>query len=150
MVLGDLGAILGGLGAVLGDLGAVLGRSWALFGPLGALLRPLGDLKGSQKGPKIDPKSIQKSIRKSIRNRVGSGTARIALELRLPMFQRGRKVAAPQIRSAPKTINPAKYLISTPLSIFLVVLVMVLVLLGVVWVAFKLVVRVVASHYGDY
>ena len=116
---GGLGRSWGGLGRSWGDLGAVLGRSWALFGPLGALLRPLGDLKGSQKAPKIDPKSIKKSIRKSIRNRVGSGTARIALELRLPMFQRGRKVSANQIPAAPKTINPAIDMISSNLSIYL-------------------------------
>ena len=97
----------------LGGLGALFGHSWALFGPLGALLRPLGNLKGSQKAPKIDPKSIKKSIRKSIRNRVGSGTARIALELRLPMFQRGRKGNGPQIRPPPKTIKTAIDMISS-------------------------------------
>ena len=64
---------------------------------------------------------MQKSIKKSIRNRAGSGTAKIALDLRLPTFQRGRNLTGTQIQSAPKTINPAKDLISTPLSILIFV-----------------------------
>ena len=114
---GGLGRSWGGLGRSWGGLGAIWGGLGAVLEGLGALLRPLGDLKGSQKAPKIDPKSIKKSIRKSIRNRVGSGTARIALELRLPMFQRGRKGAANQIYPAPKTIKTAIDMISSNLSI---------------------------------
>ena len=119
MVLGDLGWSWGGLGAVLGDLGAVLGGLGAVLEGLGALLRPLGDLKGSQKAPKIDPKSTKNRSQNRSKNRVGSGTARIALELRLPMFQRGRKVNGNQIRAPPKTINPAIDMISSNLSIYL-------------------------------
>ncbi len=115
MVLGDLGWSWGGLGAVLGDLGAVLGGLGAVLEGLGALLRPLGDLKGSQKAPKIDPKSTKNRSQNRSKNRVGSGTARIALELRLPMFQRGRNVAANQIPPPPKTINPAIDMISSNL-----------------------------------
>ena len=114
---GGLGRSWGGLGRSWGGLGAIWGGLGAVLEGLGALLRPLGDLKGSQKAPKIDPKSTKNRSENRSKNRVGSGTARIALELRLPMFQRGRKGNGNQIQSAPKTINPAKDLISTPLSI---------------------------------
>ena len=76
-VLGPSWGILGRSWAVLGALGAVLGRSW---GVLGRSWAALGATFGG-------PKSIQKSIRKPTRNRAGSGSAKIALELRLYWFQ---------------------------------------------------------------
>ena len=116
---GGLGRSWGGLGRSWGGLGAIWGGLGAVLEGLGALLRPLGDLKGSQKAPKIDPKSTKNRSENRSKNRVGSGTARIALELRLPMFQKGRNVTAPQIQAAPKTINPAIDMISSYLSIYL-------------------------------
>ena len=79
---GLLGRSLGLLGLSLASLGASWGALGPSWGPLGPVWGPLG-------ASWRRPKSIKKSIRKLIPNRVGSGRAKIALELRLPRFQQG-------------------------------------------------------------
>ena len=65
----------GRLGGVLGGLGGVLGVSWAVLGGLGAVL-------GGHGSPKVVLGSTGSCKR----------VAKIALELRLPMFQSFLKV----------------------------------------------------------
>ena len=140
--LGPFGAVLGPLELLFGPSWALLGRYWEALGPSWGALGPswrsweapwgalgpsravlggsrgtLGGLGGAPGAPWGGPKSIKKSIRKSIRNRIGSGSAKMAQTLRLPMSQRGRNPNAYTIRSPSKTTYPLKDLISTPLSI---------------------------------
>ena len=138
--LGPFGAVLGPLELLFGPSWALLGRYWEALGPSWGALGPswrsweapwgalgpsravlggsrgtLGGLGGAPGAPWGGPKSIKKSIRKSIRNRVGSGSAKMAQTLRLPMSQKGRNPNGYHIRAPPKTIYPPKDLISTPL-----------------------------------
>ena len=111
-VLGRLGRVLGGLGVVLGDLGAILGGLRGSWGGLGVPWEAPG-------APLGDPKPIKKSIGKSIRNRAGSRRKKIALELRLSMFQSLTRRAANQIQPDSKSIDTAFEVISSYLSIYL-------------------------------
>ena len=128
----DLGWSWGGLGRSWGDRGwswgdlwgswVVLERSWAVLGwswtilvrSWGGLGWSWGALGDSWVAPGA-PSGDQKSIQNLIRNRAESRQKKIALELRLSMFQSLITPSATQMQSLEKAIKTAIDMISSHL-----------------------------------
>ena len=112
-ILDPLGSSWGGLGTSWGGLGALLdppGQSWEAPGVVlgaswGALGRSWGALGRSKIDRKIDPKLDSKTGR--------IATEKMALELRLSMFQSLINASGNQMRPLEKAITSAIDMISS-------------------------------------